>query len=78
MDHGEGPGAAGGSEKRKCHRGREDFGSTSEEEWSTGKVGVTIADFAFSRFFSRFRILRGVSHNSFAFVRVILIRLWEK
>lgn len=42
MDHGEGPGAARGSEKRKCHRGREDLGSTSEEEWSTGKVGVTV------------------------------------
>lgn len=48
MDHGEGPGAARGSEKRKCHRGREDIGSTSEEEWSPGKVGVTVPDFCFS------------------------------
>lgn len=50
MDHGEGSGAARGSEKRKCHRGREDFGSTSEEEWSTGKVGVTVSRLCFSPF----------------------------
>lgn len=44
MEHGEGPGAARGSEERKCHRGREDTRTKSEEEWSTGKVGVTVPD----------------------------------
>ncbi|KAK1121871.1 hypothetical protein K0M31_010181 [Melipona bicolor] len=48
MGHGEGPGAAGGSEKRKCHRGREDFGSTSEEEWSTGKTSRALGDVLFA------------------------------
>lgn len=62
MDHGEGSGAARGSEKRKCHRGREDFGSTSEEEWSTDKVGVTVLDFGFPRFFQRSRTLFHLSH----------------
>lgn len=78
MDHGEGSGAAGGSEKRKCHRGREDFGSTSEEEWSTGKVGVTVADFAFPRFFSRFLIVHSVSCDSSDRVRIVSPALYEK
>ncbi|OAD62385.1 hypothetical protein WN48_07062 [Eufriesea mexicana] len=48
MDHGEGSGAAGGSKKRKCHRGREDFGSTSEEEWSTSKTSRALGDVLFA------------------------------
>lgn len=43
MDHGQGPGAARGSKERQRHRGREDPRPASQEEWSTGKVGVTIA-----------------------------------
>lgn len=78
MGHGEGPGAAGGSEKRKCHRGREDFGSTSEEEWSTGKVGVTVPDFAFPRFFSHFRTLHRVSRDTLGLVRAVPARFHEK
>jgi len=41
MDHGQGPGAARGSKKWQRHRGREDPRPASQEEWSTGKVGVT-------------------------------------
>lgn len=41
MDHGQGSGAARSSEERQRHRGREDFGPASQEEWSIGKVGVT-------------------------------------
>lgn len=78
MGHGEGPGAAGGSEKRKCHRGREDFGSTSEEEWSTGKVGVTVPDFAFPCFFSHFRTLHRVSRDTFDLVRAVPPQFDEK
>lgn len=43
MDHGQGPGAARGSKERQRHRGREDPRPASQEEWSTGKVGVTVA-----------------------------------
>lgn len=43
MDHGQGSGAARGSEERQRHRGREDPRSASQKEWSTGKVGVTVA-----------------------------------
>lgn len=43
MDHGQGPGAARGGEERQRHRGREDPRPASQEEWSTGKVGVTVA-----------------------------------
>jgi len=43
MDYGQGSGAARGSEERQRHRGREDPRPASQEEWSTGKVGVTVA-----------------------------------
>lgn len=43
MDYGQGSGAARGSEERERHRGGEDPRPASQEEWSTGKVGVTVA-----------------------------------
>lgn len=47
MDHGQGPGAARGSKERQRHCGREDTRSASQKEWSTGKVGVTVASLTF-------------------------------
>lgn len=74
MDHGQGPRAARGSEKRQRHRSREDSRPACQEEWSTGKVGVT-AKHAFWHFCSSPPFLyypKSFSRFQF-FARVVLL-----